>query len=451
MQKMTILFGFDNLQFSNFIVAVTQCLQKNGIEVNPVCKISKQAIKEYIQNNPSCYTVVLTEILKRGKYTAEELAELTDDRDMNIIVVLGSIHRGTDYMSTLYAAGITSALFQDGKKGFSANETCKYIYRKRGRREAREYYGIANKKLELGFLSNGTFIEHYNALSDEQYGDSLIERFLMVCQRMTARQIKDFVRRLDDDTKNELIQYEEFFTVVDMLKKFGADLGIKKPRRKLKVGLANATKLIGLKANLQNKPVAADPIIPEPAMVQGTTITTVKMDFTRSETDELDAAEDSTGEKQVKSSNDKEREEAVASETPVEEPKIIDLSALLLGRGVDDVEEVEVVEDIEDLGQGDAGMTAKEMKAELKRIKKEEKAQKKREKLEAKAANMAGKIAQNEQNTSKKEEKKKKSEKNSKSQKGTDKMLIFMSIFAVIILLFLIFSVLVLCGVVPMV
>lgn len=471
MQKMTILFGFDSSQFSSFITAVTQYLRKNGIEVNPVCKLSKQAIRDYIQNNPSVYTVVLTETLKKGKFTAEELAELTDDRDMNIIVVLGSNHKGTDYMQTLYAAGITSALFQDGKKGLSASDTCKYIYRKRSRREAREYYGISDRKMELGFLSNGTFAEHYAALSDEQYGETLIERFLMVCQRMSAKQIKDFVRRLDDDTKNELVQYEEFYVVVDMLKQFKVDLGIKRPRRKLKVGLANATQLIGLKSTLQRKPAAGTEQPGGPIHVQQSSVTPVEMNFTQVKADRSVSGDEFLGdlfggfgdsEPAADTSDTTKSISPGPSESSYEpEIEVIDLSSLFADKDVDETildpdrhteqgNDIDTASDENEEQDQEMPLSAKERRAELKRLKKEEKERKKLEKLKAKEEKIQAKNSQKLQITSKKHEIKKKTDKNSKSKSGVDKTLVAMGVFAGFVFLCLVFAVLVLVGVIPM-
>lgn len=479
MHKMTILFGFDSSQFSTFITAVAQYLGKNGIDVNPVCKLSKQAIKEYIQTNPSVYTVILTETLKKGKFMAEELAELTDDRDMNIIVVLSSSHKGTDYMQTLYAAGITSAIFQDGKKGLSASDTCKYIYRKRSRREAREYYGISDRKMELGFLSNGTFAEHYAALSDEQYGESLIERFLMVCQRMTAKQIKDFVRRLDDTTKNELVQYEEFFVLNDMLKQFKVDLGIKRPRRKLKVGLANATQLIGLKSTLQSKPQGVTEPVRGLPLDQHSSVTTVDLDFEQipEETQNIagdeflgtvfDAVDDTDNQNEqatVASSTDVVDEvvSAPAEASYVPELESIDLSFLSMP---EPAAEAETGEDASDLGepvvqsdaetetgaeeaaeQSDTVLSAKERKAALKRLRKEEKERKKLEKQEKRNEKNAQKM----QNSSKKQEKVVQPSKKDTPNKPIDKTLFAMGLFAGFVFLCLIFAVLVLIGVIPM-
>ena len=234
MPTINILFGFDEPEFEH---AVETSLREQGYTVESTVKLSKGSIRDFLMANPKFDTAILLEVVsKTNKFTADELAIMTDERDINLIPVLNANLKGSEYMQTLYSAGITSAIFSS-KKGATVQDVTELIIHKRTRREAREYYGISDKPIELGFLGNDTFTEYYGHLSSEQYGNSLIERFINVCTHMSQKQIADFIRRLPAEMLDELKLYEEFHMIVALLKEVGIDLHIKRPR-KVQIGLA---------------------------------------------------------------------------------------------------------------------------------------------------------------------------------------------------------------------
>jgi len=241
MKQINVLFGFDAPQFSDEVLAL---LRKRGYVVESVVKLTKSSIRDFLLANPSYGTAVLLEVMNNSadsssaKYTADELAMLTDERNINIVVILNYNHKGTKYMETLYTAGITSAIYQKGRQGgASPKDVVERIINGRNNRQAREYYGIADAPINLGFLGNDTFIEYYNRLQDNTYGVSLIERFVNVCRMMNRKQIADFIRRTPAEVVDELKNYEEFHVILDIIKGSGIDLKIKRPK-KLKIGLS---------------------------------------------------------------------------------------------------------------------------------------------------------------------------------------------------------------------
>ena len=486
-QKMEILFGFDDQHFSSFSKGVVGYLRESGVEVTAQARTSKTTIRDYLRNNPFCYTVVLTEALnEKSKYTAEELAELTDDRDLNIIVVLSATHKGTPYMHTLYSAGITSAIFQDGKRGLSPKNACQYILRKRSRREAREYYGISDRKFDLGFLGNDTFVEYYNALSDDSYGENLIERFISVCGRLSHKQVADFIRRLDKNTRDELVMFEEFHVILQLLKKVGIDLKIKRPKKGVSVGLKDGDRiLLEARDNMENK-VKKTPIIPVQSaeMQEGTA---VEFD---AHVSELEVGTDSlTG----LLGNGKSEDAGAGSELleqihdmkedASDEMKILDFDELIAGMGVSldamQKDETSFEQDISPMTEDitvatmeseahiskavpkddsiaiTADMTKAERKAALKEIAKRERETKKALKLEKKIEKTA-------QKSQKKEKKEKSKEKEvvassvletepveKKQKKPVDKVLVVLTLMAVTLFGCLVFMGLVVGGIVP--
>lgn len=254
MNSIHILFGFDKPEFEQ---AVKELLKSKGYIAEIHSRFSKLTIKEYLENNPTCNTVVLTEVFnKKMSYTAEELAQLTDMRDINVIIVLAGGKRGSDYMKTLYMANITNAILQKGRNGGATPaDVAALILQRRSRKDAREYYGISSKKMELGFLENETYLELYRdfkKMEGEYDSRQLLKNYISVCSRISPMQIWDFTRRLPADDRNVLIQFEEFHQVAQLLKKFGFDLKIKKPKN-VSIGMET---LVGI--SVQNDKIHFD-------------------------------------------------------------------------------------------------------------------------------------------------------------------------------------------------
>lgn len=234
MERLTILFGFNAPQFQS---ALETALNNRGYEAVFYSKTSKVAIKEFIIMHPECTTVILKEQDNTLRYTAEELAMLTDENDdLNIIAILSEDHKGTDFVQTIYAAGIMNAVFQNGREGIGVAPLAELCIKKRNRKEARRYYGIGTLDVDMGILSPEAFAMYFNALINKRSGNPLIIRYLNIASKLTPAQNENFIQRLPKDVLEELKGYEEFYVVVEGLKQSGIDLKIKRPK-KLKVGV----------------------------------------------------------------------------------------------------------------------------------------------------------------------------------------------------------------------
>ena len=85
MQTIDVLFGFDLPEFEK---GIEKYMNSLGYEVNSAVKLTKNSINEYLVANPGCNTAVLVEKIGGSCYSEDELAMLTDKRDINIIVLL---------------------------------------------------------------------------------------------------------------------------------------------------------------------------------------------------------------------------------------------------------------------------------------------------------------------------------------------------------------------------
>lgn len=217
-KEMNILFGFDNPTAEDYIVNE---LKNLGVTVNCQVKSTKNTITSFLQSRPEFDTVILLEVMNKSRdiriarWTAEEIASLTDDRDMNIIVILdeskkGESHIGTPFMQTLYCANILNAVYQGGKgNNHVLKDVLSLLIKPRTRKEARDYYGISDY-VEIDFLSNQEFRSLYKRLYDEKIGNTPGERFAVLCQKLNNEQIADFIRRLPASIKEELETTEDY-------------------------------------------------------------------------------------------------------------------------------------------------------------------------------------------------------------------------------------------------
>lgn len=254
-KKITVLVGFNN-------ESVIQALEKNikslGYEVSVVVKLTTPTIKEYLETHKDVSALLLREVSPEGKlFLAEEIASFTDVSDVNVVVVLSSAHKGSAYMSTLYAAGVTSALFEQGRRGASTSELARLCCEKRSRKNAREYYGIAEETIDIGMLSSVSIQNYIEQLEDKNIGQTIGERFLYISSKLSAKQAEDLIKRLPNDKLDTLQGYEEFYAVVDTLKKYGIKLPYKRPKN-LKSMIAENQK----KAEIEQKPTKTEKVKP---------------------------------------------------------------------------------------------------------------------------------------------------------------------------------------------
>lgn len=238
MKKIKVLYGFD---YRSFEKEVTTVLNSLGYEVESIIKISKTSIHDFLEAHEDYDAAVLLEVMNKSKdervsrYTAEELAMLTDNRNINIVVMLNKGHYATPFMEMLYTAGITSAIFQEGRKGgATAKEVVDLLLHPRSRREARTYYGLQGVPLSSCFLGKDSCEDYMKMLFDINYGDTVIERFLTVCNQMSRKQVLDFIRRLSSETLQELRKYEEFYIIIEELQAAGAKIDIHRPKGRLR-------------------------------------------------------------------------------------------------------------------------------------------------------------------------------------------------------------------------
>ena len=134
MATLNILFGFQQEETRGKIV---QEILRCGYQVEYDIRTTKEGIRAYLNEHKECEYCVLREGMEAEQFSAVEMAALTDTRDINIVAIIDRNHYGTDFMNTLYAAGITGAVMVTEKKGADPRLIAHLLMEKRSRKKAR--------------------------------------------------------------------------------------------------------------------------------------------------------------------------------------------------------------------------------------------------------------------------------------------------------------------------
>lgn len=241
MERINILYGFDDEKVKK---TLADEFRKKGYEANFIMKYSYISIKEYLDKHAEVSIAILSESKGAVKLSAMELAELADLRELNIVVLLNADKKGTEFVHTLYAAGITSGVFANSRNNsVKTKDIVELCIQKRTRKDARKYYAIDTLIITPATLSQYEFDKYLQALQDVSYGDTIGERYARVVTYMSPFQVEDFLRRMPSDLKEKIILYDSFYIVAELLKKdAGIDLKIKRPKKVIPTGV-NVTKL----------------------------------------------------------------------------------------------------------------------------------------------------------------------------------------------------------------
>jgi hypothetical protein len=228
-EKFSVLYGFSNIETQDLIETA---LIGYGCDVTSNSRFTKPMIQDFVKEHPDLNAIILKEYLDGGgKMNPEELAALTDESDVNVVIVLDQKNFGRNSMKILYAANILNAVFVDGKVGAEAQKLAELAYRRRKRVDARHYYGIDEVFPDYGMLTYDDFREYYQYLIDHTQGINAIDRFLTIMKQLSAKQAAGFINGLPDATVQELAMNAEFFDVLDALRERRIDVvHIKRPK-----------------------------------------------------------------------------------------------------------------------------------------------------------------------------------------------------------------------------
>ena len=139
-RRIKVLCGLDNETSILLKKQLQKAAEEKEMELQIASRYRKEGVYQYLAEHADFRYVILQEILQTSSpYKAEDVALLTDERDIRVIIVLNKGHAGSRYMRILYAAGILDALYEEDAR---AENIVGLLAQGRTRKEARKYYGI---------------------------------------------------------------------------------------------------------------------------------------------------------------------------------------------------------------------------------------------------------------------------------------------------------------------
>lgn len=210
-EKMYILCGLAGKGENDIRNALIEKAEKLGYEAVCVSRYRKEGIRQYIAEHPEFRIVLLQESMQSSyPYTAEELAELMDDYNLNIIVSLNKSHKANPYMKILYAAGILNALFEEDA---TAANIMNLILYPRTRRSCREYYQITNASdvMETLEIVDEQKMQGFLEYIEESETDSeILDKYRYVAKSVKIIENIYLARHLSEHVKTILAEDDEF-------------------------------------------------------------------------------------------------------------------------------------------------------------------------------------------------------------------------------------------------
>lgn len=243
MAKYHILFGFDE---SDIVRTIVNAIKSQRHEVEFATAVTKHDIRDYLHRKKTVTTLILREVMGTESFSAEELAQLNDTNNYNIVVVVDSSHRGQPFMQVLYSAGITSAILLSEKSGATPATIADLVLNQRSRKKARDYYGMSNVNIKVDLLTSDIYTEKLALLMNEAAGFNLIDRFVQVVRQLTVNQAVEFTAKLPPNMKRDLMEYEEYYKVLEYFKRHGYKVATGKRPKNLKKGLSDEVFLAAL-------------------------------------------------------------------------------------------------------------------------------------------------------------------------------------------------------------
>ena len=232
-KKLYILCGLAGKGEDDIRNALAEKAEEAGYEAVCVSRYRKEGIRQYIAEHPEFRTVLLQESMQSSyPYTADELASLMDNYNLNIIVSLSKSHRANLYMKILYTAGILNALFEEDA---SAENIMNLILYPRTRKDCREYYRITNTAdaLEaLDIVDEQKLQGILEYIEESDTDDEIRKKYRYVAKTLKIIENIYLARHLSEHVKT-ILSIEDDFQKYSAQKKKRWQLftGKRKPRR----------------------------------------------------------------------------------------------------------------------------------------------------------------------------------------------------------------------------
>lgn len=206
-----LLCGLSSEEGIDIKTNLISAARHKGYEAVCVSRYRKEGISQYIAEHPEFRTVILQETMQYNyPYLAEELAELTDDCHLNVIVSLHKSHKANKYMQILYTAGILNALYEEDA---TVDNILRLILCPRTRKECRAYYQIENAGDALQALEiiDGERLKRYLSYLEEAEGrEDALSRYRYINSTLKTIEKIHLVQNVPEKVKRWIGEDEEY-------------------------------------------------------------------------------------------------------------------------------------------------------------------------------------------------------------------------------------------------
>lgn len=214
-----VLFGFNH---PALIKAITKFVRTNSVEdLEFQTAATRSAVLREIEIG-DYDTVILMEETGKESWSMDEIVQIKDSYNITLIPIISEIYKGKKELVTFCNYGITTAVFISKKNIYNVEEVSRMIYQPRTLKDARIYYGISTMSDIRGggdILDEVTFESVRNAIVDDDSDEPIGARYISAIGELTPAQVGDLLKRLDDETLDELKKTVEFYDVLEALKK----------------------------------------------------------------------------------------------------------------------------------------------------------------------------------------------------------------------------------------
>jgi len=211
--------------------SIRKQLMAQGYDPTFIIRRKKKEIKKYLAEDVYCSYAIIMELADDGAWDENELAELVDERMINLVVVLTNQRRTQPtFLMTLYAAGITSAVFE-GEKGVNESEVADLLIHPRSRRKTREYYRIDTKNISVRSLTNEMYNSICVRLADPEYGSCPMARLYNMASEINPYQMADFLEKIPTEIRQNLEEYAEYGQLIEQLRQSKLYVKYKRPKK----------------------------------------------------------------------------------------------------------------------------------------------------------------------------------------------------------------------------
>ena len=204
-QNIKVVCGLNNETSIALKERLQEVAAERNLKLQLVSRYRKEGVYQYVMEHPDYKYVILQEVLQSSSpYKAEDVALLTDERDIRVIIVLNKSHAGNRYMRVLYAAGILDALYEEDAH---AERIVELLCSGRTRKEARRYYGIesaADVEKALQIIDDDRVKNFLSYIDSGGPCTEVINRYEFVASRMSAAENLHLIKKMDAKLAGEI-------------------------------------------------------------------------------------------------------------------------------------------------------------------------------------------------------------------------------------------------------